>query len=193
MKKMLIPMILTALLCLMTSCASNTQTEMSPSAMPSSTPGSLMDEDLMPDAAATPGTTGGMPADPNAALDGRTVNTMTGVTTAAKARTTVKAIKEELERLSEVDEAKVMVAGTTAVIALDFDTQYQAGIDSRMEKMVKERVKSVVSGVENVVLTDDTAVGDTLAALVDRLDGEADMTGLEAELQKLVTRIRNVA
>ena len=193
MKKMLIPVILTALLCLMTSCASKTEAEMSPNTMPSANPTGMLDEGLMPDADATPGTTGGMPADPNAALDGRTVNTMTGITTAAKARTTVKAIKEELERLSEVDEAKVMVAGTTAVIALDFDTQYQAGIDDRMEKMVKERVKSVVGSIENVIVTDDTAVGETLGTLIDRLDGEADMTGMEAELQKLITRIRNMA
>lgn len=189
MKKWLIPMILMALLCLVTSCACDTtENNMTPSAAPTasnapdagSNTGSSMPENLMP------GT--GIPSDA-----GTTLNTTKGVTTADRARMAVEKIEEELSRMSEVDGAQVLVAGTTAVVALDFDTLYQSGVTDRIEKMVKERIDAVVTGIENVIVTDDTTVAKTLEKLGERLDGAADMTELEAELQKLIGSIREMA
>lgn len=189
MKKLLIPMMLMALICLVAGCASKTEAEMMPTTSPQAplTPG-MEDEGLLDDV--TPDLSAPMTS---AGPMGGTVNTMRGVTTAARARDAVEKIEEELERLSEVDEAQVLVAGTTAVVALDFDAQYQSGVTARVEKMVKERIDSVVSGVENVIVTDDNTIADALEKLGDRLDGAADMTDLEAELEKLVDRVKNAA
>lgn len=180
MKKCLIPLLLILAVCLLTGCGSKTEAEMAPSASPMA---SMLPADL-PDASMTT---------PGAGMVGQTVNTMVGVTTAAKARDAVEKIEEELVRLSEVDEAQVIVAGTTAVVALDFDAQYQSGVTDRVEKMVKERIQSVVSGVENVIVTDDAAIAQALKKLGDRLDGEADMTELEGELRKLISSMNNMA
>lgn len=189
MKRLLIPVILMALACLLTGCAGNTEADAAPSASPMASTDPAGMPDLMPDN----GTENGTAPMGEAGAAGSTINTMVGVTTAAKARDVVEKIEEELSRLSEVDEAQVLVAGTTAVVALDFDAQYQAGVTDRLEKMVKERIDGVVTGIENVIVTDDRDVAATLDQLGDRLDGAADMTDLEAELRKLMERVRNAA
>ena len=45
----------------------------------------------------------------------------TGVTSMDKARRVVEQIEDELERLSEVDDAQVVIAGNKAAVALEFD------------------------------------------------------------------------
>lgn len=191
MKKMLIPMILAALLCLMTGCAGNTEAEMqTPGASPMMTDG--MPDDMpstMPD---DDGDTDLLPMTPGAGTTG-TAGTINGLTTAARARDAVQKIEEELVRLSEVKEVQAVAVGNTALIALSFDSQYKGGVDDRIEKMVKERVKSVSSALENVIVTDDSSLLASLATLGDSLDGNVDMTGLEKDLEQLITRVKGRA
>lgn len=194
MKKLLIPMILMALLAALAGCASKTD---GMDAAGTGTPMTSPDVEWDDQGEALPGATGGLPETMPDTLPGtgtgRTTNTMTGLTTASRARKAIGEIEAELMRLSEVRDAKVVAAGNTAVVALDFDSQYQAGVNKRMEDMVRDRIKSVSGGIENVIVTDDRTVRDTLASLGDRLDGEADMTGLESELQKIIREMKNMA
>ena len=97
----------------------------SPSTMPETTNGILPD----PSAGVMPEGTG----EPDMGL----VPEDAGVTTAADARRAVEAIEDELERLSEVKDAQVVLAGDTAVVALTFDSQYQGGLDDRMREIVR--------------------------------------------------------
>ena len=110
----------------------------------------------------------------------------TGVTSMDKARRVIEQLEEELERLSEVKEAHVIIAGHKAAVALTFDDQYKAGIDDRFRKIVRERIDGVVGGIDTVALTTDKAVMDALEALQDRLDSVSDMSSLQAELDKIL-------
>ena len=65
---------------------------------------------------------------------------VTGVTTVSTARRAVEQIEDELERLSEVSDAEVVLAGNSAAVALKFDSQYKGGIDDRLTEIVKERI-----------------------------------------------------
>ena len=103
----------------------------------------------------------------------------TGVTSMDKARRVIEQLEEELERLSEVKEAHVIIAGHKAAVALTFDDQYKAGIDDRFRKIVRERI-------DTVALTTDKTVMDALEALQDRLDSVSDMSSLQAELDKIL-------
>ena len=97
----------------------------------------------------------------------------TGVTSMDKARRVIEQLEEELERLSEVEEAHVIIAGHKAAVALTFDDQYKAGIDDRFRKIVRERIDGVIGGIDTVALTTDKTVMDALEALQDRLDSGA--------------------
>lgn len=110
----------------------------------------------------------------------------TGVTSMDKARRVIEQLEEELERLSEVKEAHVIIAGHKAAVALTFDDQYKAGIDDRFRKIVRERIDGVIGGIDTVALTTDKTVMDALEALQDRLDSVSDMSSLQAELDKIL-------
>ena len=112
-----------------------------------------------------------------------------GVTTVTDARRAVEQIEDELEKLSEVDDAQVVLIGNTAAVALEFDDQYQGGIDDRLREIVQERVDGVISGVSVIEITDDTGLMDELEKLGDRLDSATDMTDIRTELDAIIQRI----
>ena len=112
-----------------------------------------------------------------------------GVTDAAQAKRLSEEAEDELEKLSEVSDAQVVIAGHTAAVALEFDSQSQGGVDERLREMVKERIDSLVKGVKDVSVTNDNALYERLEALGDRLDGAAALSEIEKELKDIITGI----
>lgn len=112
-----------------------------------------------------------------------------GVTSVSDVRRAVEQIEDELERLSEVDDAQVLLAGHSAAVALEFDDQYQGGIDDRLREIVQERIDGVISGVTNVVITEEKSFMDQLEMLGDRLESATDLTELQNELNALINKI----
>lgn len=116
-----------------------------------------------------------------------------GVTSVSAARKASEEIEDELERLSEVTDARVVLAGRNAAVALRFDSQYQAGIDDRMREIVSDRIDGIVSGIEKVAVTDSADIFDELNTLGDRLEGAADMTEIQNQLNAIINRIEAVS
>ena len=112
-----------------------------------------------------------------------------GVTSVSDVRRAVERIEEELERLSEVDDAQVLLAGNSAAVALEFDDQYQGGIDDRLREIVQERIDGVISGVTNVVITQERSFMDQLEMLGDRLESATDLTEFQNELNSIINQI----
>lgn len=129
---------------------------------------------------------------PDAMIEAPTTTTSpksTGVTSMEKARSVVEAIEDELERLSEVEDAQVIIAGNKAAVALEFDDQYQGGVDDRLREIVKERIDGVISGVTDISITTDRDIMDELEALGERLSTLSDMTALQSDLDALIKKI----
>ncbi len=116
----------------------------------------------------------------------------TGVTSMDKARRVIEQIEDELERLSEVDDAEVVIAGNKVAVGLEFDDQYKSGLDDRLRKIVKERVDSVVSGIGTVAVTADEGIMDAIESLGERLDTMSDMTALESDLDAIIKKINGM-
>ena len=114
---------------------------------------------------------------------------VTGVTTVSTARRAIEQIEDELERLSEVSDAQVVLAGNSAAVALKFDDKYKGGIDDRLTEIVKERIGGVISGVTNVAVTADKALMDQLETLGDRLEAASDMADIQNELNAIISKI----
>ena len=78
-------------------------------------------------------------------------------------------IAEEVERLSEIDDAQVVVMGDTAIVAVEFDDQYKGEMTTRIQDMVTTRVKNVDKNIKEVRVTSDpslfTTVGDMAQSL----------------------------
>ena len=113
----------------------------------------------------------------------------TGVTSMDRARRVIEQIEEELERLSEVDDAEVVIAGNKAAIGLEFDDQYRAGLDDRLSGIVKERIDSVISGISTIAITADEGVMDAIESLGERLDTMSDMAALQSDLDAIIKKI----
>ena len=131
--------------------------------------------------------------DADSVLPGSTViPESTGVTSMDKARRVIEQIEEELERLSEVDDAEVIIAGNKAAVGLEFDDQYKAGLDDRLRGIVKERIDSVISGISTVAITADETVMDAIESLGEQLDTMSDMTALQSDLEAIIKKINGV-
>ena len=162
-------------------------------------PATTQDSMTFPDALPSP--TGVLPQmqdGMNQMLDGMTLDPVaspttmpkdTGVTSMDTARRVAEQVEDELERLSEVDDAEVVIAGNRAAVALEFDDQYQGGIDDRLKQMVRERIGSVVSGVTEISITADATLLDEIEALGERLSTMTDMTALRNDLDVLLRKI----
>lgn len=182
MKKSLMTICLMALLLALSSCA--TQEEPTPTESPTATatvtasPTAEPEMSQEPDTSDEPTGTGTLMAD-----------TAAGAETPADAQNAVADIELELERLSEVEEAQVVLAGHSAAVALKFDSQYQGGVDDRMREMVEERIKGVISGITTIAITDDTDLLEELRTLGDRLGDAADLTEIQDELDAIIEKI----
>ena len=93
------------------------------------------------------------------------------ITTVDDAKRIADQIEDELEKLSEVDEAYVVVFGEAALVGVEYDEEYQGGTTQRVEDMVKDRIKTVHQGITKVYVTDDPIQVTAIKALEDVVDG----------------------
>lgn len=190
MKKILLTLSALLLLMLLGGCTSSTDmttaTEPpSASATPNITtvlPGATDGMDGMGGANGTDGVL------PNATV----IPESTGVTSMDKARRVIEQIEEELERLSEVEDAEVVIAGNKAAVGLEFDNQYKAGLDDRLRKIVKERIDGVISGISTIAITTDEGVMAAIESLGERLDTMSDMAALQSDLEAIIKKINGM-
>ena len=112
-----------------------------------------------------------------------------GVTTVSTARRAIDQIEDELERLSEVTDAQVVLAGNSAAVALEFDSQYKGGVDERLVEIIKERIGGVISGVTNIAVTTDKTLMDQLDTLGERLETASDIADIQNELNAIISKI----
>ena len=183
MKKILATLILMALCAAMTACtATANDAPMTTTGAPTTTvtqsPTTMLDT-LLPDV------TDDMLPDPLASEDPE----VTGVTTVSTARRAIEQIEDDLERLSEVSDAEVVLAGNSAAVALEFDKQYKGGIDDRLRDIIKERIGSVISGVTNIAVTDEKTLMDQIETLGDRLEAASDIADIQDELNAIISKI----
>lgn len=97
--------------------------------------------------------------------------------TPAQAGKLAEQVAEAVERISEVSDAEVVIdSGMRALVAVEFDDQYQAGLDDRMKQMIVEAVQKVDDGLKEVEITDDDTLYGQVKGLGQRL---AKATGLD--------------
>lgn len=116
----------------------------------------------------------------------------TGVTSMDKAKRVIEQIEDELERLSEIEDAEVVIAGNKAAVGVEFDDQYQAGLDDRLRKIIKERVDGVIGGITTVAITSDEGILDAIESLGERLDTMSDMAALQSDLDAIIRKINGM-
>ena len=193
MKKTWVLLVLSAMgLALMTGCTSSADTLPSPSPSASTTPSNTPIVSLGPTASMAPDTGNGtatddplVPSSGTVASSGTTqTNTATGVNTVADAERVSDSVTDEVEKLSELDDAEAVVAGNIALVGVKYDAQYQGGLTGRLKQMVEERVDMVDKTITTIHVTDDAEQMRKIGQLREKLD-DGSITFEELQTQIL--------
>ena len=97
--------------------------------------------------------------------------------TPAQAGRLAEQIAEAVERISEISDAEVVIdSGSRVLVAVEFEDQYQAGLDDRMKQMIVQAVQKVDDGLTDIEITDDDTLYGQVKGLGERL---ANATGLD--------------
>lgn len=167
MKKGMIALAMLAAACmLMAGCAANAtgadatmtpEAAMTPAASDSPTAGPAMSAEptASPEASAAPASQSMTPAQAGKLADD---------------------VSDAVERISEIDDAEVIVSGNRALVAVEFDDQYSAGLDERMKELITQTVQKVDASLTDVQITDDDTLYGQVKGLGERV---AQATGLD--------------
>ena len=103
-------------------------------------------------------------------LPGMDASATSGANTVQDAKRVSERVKDEVEKLSELDDAEAVVAGSIALVGVEYNTQYQGGLDDRLREMITERVEMIDKAITTVHVTDDPEAVRKIATLYERLD-----------------------
>ena len=103
---------------------------------------------------------------------------------------TAKRIEGEVDKLSEIKKSAAIVNGSTAMVAIEYDTAYKGEMTDRIRRMVEEKVLIVDAGLREIVITDDPAMLGDVRDMRTRLDGGNVFEEIKAEFEKLMQRIK---
>lgn len=156
--------------------------------------------DAMPNPAATANTEGKVTTapmattSPEATMDVMPMATASAEPTTAGSASTVddakrvsQRVEDEVDKLSEVDDAEAVVIGNIALVGVSYDGQYQGGMTDRLKQMVTERVEMTDKTITAVHVTDDPTLYKAIAELNDMLDDA------NTSFETLQTRVLEIA
>ena len=107
-----------------------------------------------------------------------------GVNSAEDAKRVSERVSDEVEKLSELDEADAVVAGNIALVGVSYDAQYQGGLTDRLKQMVTERAELVDKAITSVHVTDEEDLVVKISQLHEKLKAD-DITFEELQTQVL--------
>lgn len=114
-------------------------------------------------------------------------STVGAASTVADARRLSDRVEDEVEKLSEVDEASAVVVGNIALVGVSYDAQYQGGMTDRLKQMVTERAEMTDKTITAVHVTDSETLRKSIAALNDMMDDA------NASFEQLQTKTLEIA
>ncbi|MBR5224645.1 MAG: YhcN/YlaJ family sporulation lipoprotein [Clostridia bacterium] len=109
--------------------------------------------------------------------------------TPAEAGKTAEKIAEAVERISEIDDAEVIVRDNRALVAVEFDDQYSAGLDERMKQLITETVQKGESAITEVSITDDNTLYGQVKSLAERIGKATGFDELADDIGDLWSRV----
>ena len=160
----------------LTGCTSSADT------MPSPSPSATMSATASPSVTTSPMAS----LSPAMTVSPDTEGVPAGINSVEDSKRVSERVSEEVEKLSEIDDAEALVAGNIALVGVEFDSQYQGGLTDRVKEMVQERVDMVDKTVTTVHVTDDGEMMTRIAELREKLD---DMNFTFEQLQTKLLEI----
>jgi hypothetical protein len=96
------------------------------------------------------------------------------------------AIKAEVDKLSEVEVAHVLVLGNVALVGIEFAEQYQGGMTDRIAEMVTEKARAAVDTIVDVEITEDSEHVSTIKTLAEKAGEE-----IHQDVADIISKIKD--
>lgn len=124
----------------------------------------------------------------NGATSGATGGAASAMTPADTGKLAQK-IAEAVEHISEIDDAEVIVEGNRALVAVEFEDQYSAGLDDRMKQLITETVRKTDDAITDVRITDDDTLYGQVKSLAERVGKATGLDELADDIGELWNRV----
>ena len=111
---------------------------------------------------------------------------MMGLTSLQDVQQASEEMEDAVEQLSEVDDAYVIAHGSKALVGLEMNSQYQGGVDERLEKMVLARLQTIEKGITEVAVTDEAQKVQSIRSLTEKLDDATDLSQILPMMEELM-------
>ena len=98
-------------------------------------------------------------------------------------------VEENLSKISEISEARVIVNGDTALVAVKFNPAYKGELTDRIREMISTEITKADPRVKTVSVTADEDAVTKTYALSDRMRAGEVIDSLKNDIEKI---IRNV-
>lgn len=109
--------------------------------------------------------------------------------TPAQAGQLAERISDAVERISEIDDAEVIVYDDRVLVGVEFEDQYNAGLDDRMKQMITEKVQEVDKSLTRVEITNDETLYGQIKSFGERLGKATGFDELADDFGDLWNRI----
>ena len=109
--------------------------------------------------------------------------------TPAQAGQLAERISEAVERISEINDAEVIVYDDRVLVGVEFEDQYNAGLDDRMKQMITEKVQEVDKSLTRVEITNDETLYGQIKSFGERLGKATGFDELADDFGDLWNRI----
>lgn len=95
-------------------------------------------------------------------------------------------IEANVNRISEIEDSRVVVTGTTALVGVEFADAYQGEVTERIREMVAAEVKKADPNIQTVAVTADDDDVDDVFEISDRLRGGEPAESLGTKIEEIV-------
>lgn len=97
----------------------------------------------------------------------------------------------ELNRISEISQSYIVVNGNKAIVGVEFDSSYRGGLTERITSMVRQKLVTLDSSLEDVQVTAEPDQVKRIQALSEKLAGGATIEHASVEFDTIYSQIQS--
>lgn len=98
-------------------------------------------------------------------------------------------IEGQIDRISEIDESRVVVSGNTALVGVKFTDAYEGQMTERIREMVAAEVMAADPAIQTVAVTADDEDVRTVYDLADRMLSNEKADTLKEDVNEIVRNV----
>ena len=118
-----------------------------------------------------------------------TTNEASGVTSGFDWRSNAAKIEDSINQISEISESRVVVTGSTALVAVKFASAYKGEMTERIREMIAGVVREADPSIQTVAVTAEQADVDAVYGFADQIQSGKNGDDLAEDINRIVRNI----